>query len=59
MGYGSDFLTEEPFELNKVTKEITNIVQHQSRGKRVKIRVSYNSKELKKANFFGDVVKYQ
>ena len=39
------------FKLSKATEEITAIVEMQSKGKKIKVNVTYDNDNLKKAKF--------
>ena len=54
---GSSSLTQ--FRLQKTTEEITNIIELQSRGKKIKINVNYTEQSLINAKFLNDQTKYQ
>ena len=47
------------FFLQKVTREITKIIELQSRGKKIDLKVSFVSEALKHAKFVGDYQKLQ
>ena len=47
------------FFLQKVTREITKIIELQSRGKKIDLKVSFASEALKHAKFVGDYQKLQ
>ena len=46
------------FSLKKVTKEITKIIKLQSLGKKLSLKVSYASNDLKFSALYGDSIKY-
>ena len=47
------------FRLKRSTEEIKNIIELQSRGKKIKIQVTYENQDLKDAKFLGDATNYQ
>lgn len=47
------------FRLKRSTEEIKNIIELQSRGKKIIIRVTYENQALKDAKFLGDATNYQ
>lgn len=47
------------FRLFKVTKEIIDIVELESRGKSIQFKVSFENSELKNSRFLGHSFSYQ
>ena len=47
------------FKLSKATKEIVEIVEMKSAGRKIKVRVYYADDDLKNEKFLGDARRYQ
>ena len=47
------------FRLEKVTKQIIEIMDLQTRGRNIKLKVAYESPTLKQSQFIGEALAYQ